>query len=210
MEAELVDFKDGKVQLKKKDGTVISIAKERLSKEDQSYIDAAQDRAVKPQSDEKWRRDYKASVAEIKVTKTADGKTQIDWGEADELGTWYEVATATARMGIQIVDRRFRTPAKINEWKALAKKVQEAHKAIEGVEWTAKTIYVRKSANADNKLDLPPLPHPLEMSFWIAEKDVPNWANLQNGDTIRFSCTFEMMTAVGEFPRIDVRMTLKP
>jgi hypothetical protein len=210
VEAEFVDFKDGKVQLKKKDGTVISIAKERLSKEDQSFIDAAQDRPVKPQSDEKWRRDFKALVDEIKITRTADGKAQIDWGEADELGKWYEVATPTVRMGIKMIDRRFRTPAKINEWKALAKKVQEAHKAIEGVEWTAKTIHVSKTASASSKLDLPPLPQPLEMSFWLAEKDVPNWANVQNGDTIRFTCTFETLTAVGEFPQIYVRMTLKP
>jgi hypothetical protein len=53
------------------------------------------------------------------------------------------------------------------------------------------------------------MPEPLRMSFWIAKEDVPNWQNLKNGDVIRFTCTFDILTS-GEFPQIDARMTLKP
>jgi hypothetical protein len=38
IEAEFVDFKDGKVRLKKKDGSIVSVSREKLSKDDQEYV----------------------------------------------------------------------------------------------------------------------------------------------------------------------------
>jgi hypothetical protein len=205
IEAELLEETDTEIKLKKNDGYIKTVPKKLLSKEDLAYLEKF--RAEK-RKNQKWRKDYNALVETIKVKDLGGGKYDIDWGEAKDLGDWYKLVAARSLLTLEVASKKKRTPAKVEELKDLIKKVDKAHEALEGVEWSGKVIFTSQSPNKSLKMDFSPLPKPLRMVFWLDEDDQPNWASVKNGDTIRFVVRFDAREWI-EYPSIEARLTLK-
>ncbi len=156
-----------------------------------------------------WRTSYEALAKTITTKKAADGSWQIDWGEAADLGAWYERERQTKSLVMAIVQGggdRIRLNAMI---KHLAPDLERAAKRLEGVTWSGVLKHSRPIPDAGTRFDLPPLPEPLRMSFWVDRDDAANWTQVEKGDRVRFTCNFTIMAlGGGDLPQIDVLMTL--
>ena len=178
VEAELVEETETDVKLRKADGSIKTVPKKLLSKEDLAHLDELKSvKAKAARKDQKWRKDYNALVETIKVKDLGDGKYEIDWGEAKELGDWYKIAAEAADRGVKLPIRP-KTNDKLNEWKATIKQAEKAHEAIDDVEWTAKSKKVSVGFSGV-RLELPPLPKPLTIGFHVDKADEANWTGLR-------------------------------
>jgi hypothetical protein len=200
VDAELVEETDTEVKLRKADGSFKTVPKKLLSKADLAHLDELKSANAKAaRKNQKWRKDYNALVETIKVKELGDGKYEIDWGEAKDLGDWYKIAVQYPELALQD-----RSKERTKRLQALLKEIEKADEALEGVEWTAKTKYIIPEGRSPSELVVPPLPKPLKIVFWIGKGDAENWTGLrqvEQGGMATFTVRFSVQEG-GENPAI--------
>ena len=145
-------------------------------------------------------------VETISTKQGEDGEWTIDWGEAEDFGVWYERWGRFWPLMSEAFQDRERGRQLLPILERLKEEGELAAKRLNGVVWTA----VTKRHNAKSKsiaFELPKLPKPLEMIFWIDEAEVPKWSNVKPGNRVRFSCRFEA-NGMSSYPTINTYVTL--
>jgi hypothetical protein len=155
-----------------------------------------------------WRHSYEALIETISTKKDAGGHWNIDWGEAADLGAWYERRRVIGPQKMEAMRNPGRQQQIFAQLERLEEEEERAAARLTGVEWTAVAQMVFASSKVSSKFELAPLPEPLKMSFWVEEGDEQAWSGVQKGDRVRFECRFTSM-AMGDEPGIDVRVRFK-
>jgi hypothetical protein len=158
-----------------------------------------------------WRTNYEAFVAGIKAEQSTDGKWVIDWGEAPDMGAWYEIARRSRVATLAYFQGGRRAPDARQQSQridALEAQMELAAKRLQGIEWVGVAKRITADSHASSQFDLPALPKPLGITFWVDERDVENWKKVKAGDRVRFACQFTSKT-MSDYPSIDAIITLK-
>lgn len=171
----------------------------------EATIDAER-QALLDQADPKnWRTDYYAFRKNVEVV---DGK--ISWGEMKEFDRWFNLLHATNdAMYEGIKQRDSGNKQAANNYLRLRAEAVDALKKLGTITWTARVVNNPRSSGSNTKLALPDLPAPANITFWIPKEEVERWDGVQDGDSVRFRCTFNAAGAA-ESPGIMVYMHLLP
>jgi hypothetical protein len=141
-----------------------------------SLQDAAAPDRQSPQHDVKWRTDYDAFRANFRVDPS-NPLSPVDFGSLKAL-----------KEAVDEVQRREATGSvSKEEQRDFAKKFAAVGEFV----WEA-TLADGDSATTDwtERLNLPPLPEPLTITFHVAESELPKWQQLKAGDRVRFAGRF--------------------
>ncbi len=170
-------------------------------------IDAEQ-QALLDQADPKnWRKDYYAFLKNVQVV---DGK--ISWGEMKEFERWFHLLHETTdAMYDGIKERNSGNKGKqaANKYLQLREQTVKAAKYVDQSVWKGRVVSKASSGGQAAQLDLPPLPAPAVLGFYVPKEEFDQWESVQVGDTVRFRCQFHVAGGVDP-PMIIVYMHLLP
>ncbi len=169
-----------------------------------SALSAEQEAKLEAADASKWRNDYYAFRKNVSVE---DGK--VSWGQMKPFARVFELAHASGEAQMDAMRENDPTKKRAlgNKFLKLNAEARDAIEKLGKLNWTAKVVSNPRRRREPVQLDLPPLPEPARVTFFVPDEEEPRWDLVQDGDPIRFRCGLTWGGSP-ESPELTVKMHL--